>query len=192
MVYNYGSISIAEVLNIWNDLGVFSYVLPFLLIFSVVFAILEKTELLGKNRTIAAIISSSIGLLALQFDYVPEFFSIVFPRFGVALSLFLVTVILIGFFHHEQGKDKFNKFLAPIGWVTGIGVVIWSLSEYDQWLSYGGFGGWFEDNIWTIIILGVIIAVIVIVASTDEKGKWKGSNKGRDDDDRWDRHRERD
>ena len=81
--------SITDVLNIWNEMGVFSYVIPFLLIFAVVFAILKKTGMLssrsadGKgddNNGILAIISVAIGLLALQFDFVAEFFSIIFPR----------------------------------------------------------------------------------------------------------------
>ena len=40
-------VSITDVLNTWADLGVFSYVIPFLLIFAVVYAILEKTKILG-------------------------------------------------------------------------------------------------------------------------------------------------
>ena len=158
--------TITEVLNIWNDIGVFSYVIPFLLIFAVVFAILDKTKIFtgeGKdNRGIIAIIAAAIGLLSLQFDFVSEFFAIVFPRFGIGLSLFLVILIFLGFFYPE-GEKGWSSKVAWVGWVVGIGVFIWALSAWDQWSSYYGFGGWFVENVWALIILGVIIAVIFFV-----------------------------
>lgn len=41
------ALSITSVLNNWADMGVFRYVLPFLIIFSIVFAVLQKTGLFG-------------------------------------------------------------------------------------------------------------------------------------------------
>ena len=86
--------TVTDVLNVWNDLGVFSYVIPFLLIFAVVYAILDKSKILGDNTTIGAIVAAAIGLLALQFDFVPEFFAVIFPRFGIGISIFIVLIII--------------------------------------------------------------------------------------------------
>ncbi len=159
--------TITDVLNIWNDMGVFSYVIPFLLIFAVVYAVLEKTKILGdENKGILAIISVSVGLLSLQFDFVSEFFSVIFPRFGIGLSIFLVLIIMIGFF---IPKDKDIGKMKWIGYVVGIGAVIWALSAWDEWTNYAGFGGWFTDNFWALIVLGIIVAVIVVVANSDKK-----------------------
>lgn len=154
--------TITDVLNIWNEMGVFSYAIPFLLIFAVVFAILKKTKILGDgNDGILAIISVSIGLLSLQFDFVSEFFAVIFPRFGIGLSIFLVAIIFIGFFFPKDDKTGHGKW---IGYTVGIGIVIWALSSWDEWTNYTGFGGWFTENFWALIVLGIIIAVIVIVA----------------------------
>jgi len=165
--------TVTEVLNIWNDIGVFSYVIPFLLIFAVVFAIMDKTKMFsskGKdNRGIIALIAVSISLLSLQFDFVSEFFAIVFPRFGVGLSLFLVVLIFLGFFFPEGEDGVWSHKVAWVGWVVGIGVFIWALASWDQWSSYSGFGGWFVENVWALIILGVIIAVIAVVANSKNK-----------------------
>ena len=159
--------TVTEVLNIWNEMGVFSYVIPFLLIFAVVFAILDKTKMLGENKAIVSIISVAIGLLALQFDFVSEFFAVIFPRFGVGLAIFLAVVIFLGFFYPESGTDKkWSTKVAWIGWVVAIGVAIWALSSWDQWSGQVGFGGWFVQNVWALIILGVLVAVIIIVAKS--------------------------
>jgi len=159
-------ITITEVLNIWNEMGVFSYVIPFLLIFAVIYAILDKTGMLGDNKPIEAIVAVSIGLLALQFDFVSEFFAVIFPRFGVGLAIFLAVVIMLGFFYPEGEDGKFSGKVAWIGWVVAIGVGIWALSAWDQWSGQVGFGGWFVQNVWALIILGGLIAVIIIVAKS--------------------------
>jgi hypothetical protein len=163
--------TITDVLNVWNDIGVFSYVLPFLLIFAVVFAILDKTNMFsteGKdNRAIIAIIAVAIGLLSLQFDFVSEFFAIVFPRFGIGLSLFLVVLIFLGFFY-PQKEGKWSGHVAWVGWVVAIGVFIWALSAWDEWTSYAGFGGWFVENVWALIILGILVAIIVVTAKSGD------------------------
>jgi len=42
--------NIANVLQQWADIGVFSYMLPFLLVFAVVYGILSSTKILGENQ----------------------------------------------------------------------------------------------------------------------------------------------
>jgi hypothetical protein len=161
--------TITDVLNVWNDIGVFAYAIPFLLIFAVVFAILDKTKMLSSegrdNKWIISLIAISISLLSLQFDFVSEFFARVFPRFGIGLSLFLVILIFLGFFFPEK-DGKWGYSVAWVGWVVGIGVFIWALASWDEWSAYSGFGGWFVDNVWALIILGIIVAVIAVVASS--------------------------
>ena len=151
--------SITDILNQWATMGVFAYVIPFLLIFAVVFAILDKTNLLGDNKAVKAIIALSIGLLSLQFDFVSTFFAEIFPKFGVGLAVFLVFVILIGFFYqNEEGSLKW------IGYLTGIAVVIWALVNWNFWRDNWSIGWWLEEYFWPLAILAGVIVVIVVVA----------------------------
>src|SRR3989338_4351196 len=88
--------SFGNVLSQWEQLGVFSYVLPFLLIFALIFGILQKVNIFGgaqgqSNKGINGVIAVSTALMALQFNFVPLFFRDIFPKLGVGL-----TVILIG------------------------------------------------------------------------------------------------
>lgn len=154
--------SIYDVLNQWHQLGVFDIVIPFLLIFAVVFAILHKTKLFGdENRSINAIISASIGLLALQFGFVQSFYAEIFPRFGVGLAIFLVLIIALGFFvGDDRGKMEW------IGWVIGIGVVLWALVNWNDWSSNYNIGLWIEEYFWSIVVVGLVIGGVWLVAST--------------------------
>ena len=53
-----------SILEIWRNAGIFDIILPFLLIFALVFAILEKSKILGSNRAVYAIISLAISFCA--------------------------------------------------------------------------------------------------------------------------------
>lgn len=151
---------ITSVLNQWNQMGVFSYVLPFLLIFSVVFAILSKTKIFEDNRAVNAVISLAIGLLSLQFDFVSTFFATIFPRFGVGLAVLLVAIILIGIFYPG---DEY-KTLKWVGYVVGIGVIIWAIANWGFWNDDLGISWFIQENFWALIILGAVITAIVLVA----------------------------
>ncbi len=173
--------TVTEVLNIWNEMGVFSYVIPFLLMFAVVFAILQKTKILGDNKTIEAIIAAAIGLLALQFDFVSEFFAVIFPRFGIGLAIFLVLIILLGFFITGENGDA--KSMQWIGWVVGLGVAIWAITDWNTWFGgsgygWGGFsvGFWLSEYFWPLIILAAVIGVIVWTVKSGSSGSSSGGS----------------
>ena len=41
--------TITDVLNQWADWGVFAYILPFLVIFAIIYGILSNAKILGEN-----------------------------------------------------------------------------------------------------------------------------------------------
>lgn len=163
--------SITDILNQWADLGVFAYVLPFLLIFAVVFALLEKTGVLSSdnkdNRGLHAIISGAIALLALQFDLVSTFFATIFPRFGVVLAIMVVVVVGISF---AGGDYKW------VGYVLAIATAVWAWTTWDDWSGVGGtwgLGEFFIENLSLLILLaGLVVIAIVLI-----KGAGKGPDK---------------
>lgn len=159
------TLDITQVLNTWAQYGVFSYVFPFLIIFAVVFAILQKSGLFGVKdkegkmvenvKGINAIIAVSIALISLLNDYVPTFFAAIFPKFGIILAVGLVLLILIAF----TGGDITSKWL---GWVLGVVVVIWGWSEWSNLYGTGSWGVTYflEEYFWGLVLLGAIGGLI--------------------------------
>ena len=117
--------TITDVLNTWADYGVFAYVLPFLMIFALVYGLLSKSKLLGENRGVHATLALVIGLLALQFDYVSNFFATIFPYAGIGISVLLVALILMGVLTDDEDAAKWIFF--------GIGAVIFGLIFQISW-----------------------------------------------------------
>lgn len=175
--------TIADILTELDNFGVFSYLFPFLIIFAITFAILQKTKLFGDSKEdgnknvsgINAIIALSVGFLSLLNDFVRTFFTTIFPRFGVALAIFLVLLILIGFFYKPDAKGK-SSSLSWIGWVLGIGVVLWAWSEWG-YIFGGGFEihNFLDNYFWGLIFLIGIGALIYWIVKGDSGGSKGGS-----------------
>ena len=166
------AMTITDVLNNWDSYGVFSYVLPFLIIFAVVFGILQKSKIFGDPKDVKginAVLSVAIGLTALQFDFVSTFFATIFPRFGVGLSILIVMIIFLGLIFNPAEQHK-NTPLKVIGWVVGILVIFWALSSWNFWGDSFGLGFWLQDYFWTIIVVIAIIGGIIAVVKSDKGG----------------------
>lgn len=154
--------TVVDILNYWNYVGVFSYVVPFLLIFAVVFGILDKAAIFQKNKAIDTIVAAAVGLLALQFDMVPIFFANIFPKMGVGLAAILVILLFLGFVGIKEGKGVMS-----IGIIGAILVISWAFSDFLWFGNYGGnFGWWFGDYIWSLIILAIVIGAIYWVSKS--------------------------
>jgi len=157
----FGGGGIGNLLAQWESAGVFSYVLPFLLIFAIVYAVLSFVKVFQNNKGVNAIISLAVALMALQFNLVSVFFADIFPRLGVALSIILVLLILGGMFL-DWDNAGMKWFLFAIVAVTVI-VVIWGPLRNIGLFGWGGpvfFGGNLGNIIGAIVIIGLIIWVI--------------------------------
>lgn len=161
--------SIGVILQQWADLDIFYYALPFLLIFALVFAILQKIKIMGgdesHNKGVSTVIAIAIALMSLQFDYVPIFFQIIFPKLGIALSVLLVALILMGLFiNYEKHQGAAYIFLA-IGGAGAIIVILNSFSEFSWWTN----GFWFSPENLSAIVAGIIIVVFILVVVNSGK-----------------------
>ena len=148
-------------LSYLENAGFFSYILPFLLIFAVVFGILTKIDLFRHNKTVNVVISLAVGLLSLQFSFVPIFFSEIFPRLGIGLAVILVGMILVAIF---LPADKDNKYVGWFGLIIGLIIFIVVIVQSFNWTGGGSWSWWFKDNIGIIlsflVVLGIFWAII--------------------------------
>ena len=160
--------SFGDLLVQMEQAGFFAYVLPFLLIFALIFGILTRTQIFKNNKAINAVIAFVVGLLALQFDFVPVFFSEIFPRLGVGLAVILALLILAGLFFDPANK-MVNYGLLAVGIIVFLVVLVQTVGVAG-W--YSGF--WLYDN-WSrillvLIVIGILAAVINSVGPRRQGG----------------------
>lgn len=137
----------------WEQYGFFSYLLPFLLLFALIFGILMRVDIFKNSKGINGIIAFVVALMSLQFDFVSRFFAEIFPRLGVGLAIILVVLILLGIFIPQKTWATYTLFgiaaiVLVIVLVNTAGVVGWSA------------GWWWQDN-WPMIAGAVFILAIV-------------------------------
>jgi hypothetical protein len=168
-------VSIPEVLGQWESIGIFSYVIPFLLVFAVVFSILTKSKILGENKGVNVLVSLAVALLSLIGGAVPSFFASIFPKFGIGLAIFLVILILGGLLMTDS-EMKQEKWLYYAGPAIGIAVAVWAFGWWNTW-TMGGVGPWFYENFWTLVVGAVVVGAIIYMIKGSAEGGGK-SGKG--------------
>lgn len=151
--------NIGDILNRWAQMGVFAYVLPFLMIFALVYGILSRTQILGENKGVNAVIATSFGLLALQFDFVSGFYASIFPYAGAGLAVLLIALILLGL-THQQGGPNLNVIWLGIGVVIFIFVLLGALSE-SVW--FGGVGYSLAESAPALLAILIILGLMSLV-----------------------------
>jgi hypothetical protein len=156
--------SIADVLYQWESIGVFEFLLPFLLIFAIVFGILSSTRFIGDNKGVYVIISFAIGLLSLRWrGYVSTFMTELFPRLGIGLAVLLAVMILVGLFIAEDETRYWGWGLAAIGFIIAIMVVY-------QTFDVLGFTWGYGNDMFGLVILAILLIGVIIAVAAGGKG----------------------
>lgn len=152
----------------WASIGMFDIVLPFLIIFALVYAIFERTKLLGENIGVRTIISLAIALFTIGNPYVSNVFLPLFSNVGLGLAILVGLLILVGLF--IRGDENWFKIL---GSIFAAGIFFWVLSR-----AFSPFyGSWGWQNFWYaygplvifgIMIIGGILFVILARSKTHQ------------------------
>ncbi|MEK6843959.1 MAG: hypothetical protein AABX83_00885 [Nanoarchaeota archaeon] len=153
-------------------------VLPLLLIFTVVFAILEKTKILGDGkRQIDAIVALVISLIFVAFGRATDIVVRMIPILGVALIVILIFMILLGSVYGEGQFSIDWRLKVAIGILIAILVIAMVLIltgglDYLLTFIYGDNSGLLINGVLVLVIIGAIVAVVW-------GGKDKESGKGK-------------
>jgi hypothetical protein len=166
LVYYYpaGGDFFGNVLFQWEQAGVFSYVLPFLIIFAITFGILSKVKLF-EQKGINVVIALASSLMALQFNLVSVFFSEIFPRMGVGLAVILVLVILMALFVPSNSK-AFSWMMVLFGLIV-FGSVLWNTFNAVGWNFGSGYWNYYSINWGNILMAAVVVGAIVLIVAPE-------------------------
>jgi hypothetical protein len=150
------------------------FILPFLLIFAVSFALLEKTKVLGEGKkTINAIVSFVVGLVFVTAIFPKAVITNLILFLTVAMVIVFVVMFLWGFI--VEG-DKDFKVTNTMKWFLIIGVsagllflIIWTIQVQTGLLDWISEREW-SGPLWTNILFIVVIAVALALVLKDPVG----------------------
>ncbi len=152
-------------------------ILPFLLVFALVFAILQKSEILGKGKKqIDAIVALVIGLIFIAFGQAVGVVINLIPILAVSVVVLLVFMLIYGM-AFSQGDFKLHKgiqwvIFALAAIVVTVAVLIFT-GSWDYLVDLLLFEGEDSGLLTNIIFIAVIIGAILIVVLPGKKKEEK-------------------
>ncbi len=161
------SFNYQNILYQWENIGLFDFILPFLLIFAVIFGILSYTNVLGANKGIHALIAIVIGLLAVRFPIYTDFLNIISPKLAIGVSLLLFLIILIGLFVPEGSAKILGWILMSVGFVIFLIIITQTYDILSP--AYGESVLTSDYLIGYILLIAILIGIIVAVVTGGQK-----------------------
>lgn len=177
------------ILDFFDRIGVYDVVLPFLLVFTIVFAILEKTRVFGTEKiegkeytrkNINAMVSFVIAFFVIASSELVEIITDVSSQAVILLMLAVLFLMLVGSFMKEGSgvflEGGWKVFFMAIMFV-GIGLIFLNtLGVLDtMWDWFMGRNT--SEAVGSLILIVVIILFIVFVVK--EKGEAKPSSSSK-------------
>ncbi|MCL6500488.1 MAG: hypothetical protein K6T16_00440 [Candidatus Pacearchaeota archaeon] len=155
----FGWTSLYGVLQQWESFGVFTVLFPLVLIFSVVFAILEKINIFN-NRGVNLLVALVIGFFTVSNPYVGGFFMYFFSNIGLAVAIIIALIVLIGVAIQPEDKTWKNIFL-----VVGLALFLIVLGRSGAFKVLFGeaFGYWLQANSAVVVLMFIVVLMIVAV-----------------------------
>ncbi len=158
--------------------GFFDYVLPFLLAFFVIYAILQQAKILGGKPGIDAIVSMILGLFVLYFARVYQVgrFLSIFSGKGFLTIIVLMFTLMITMFVYNVMKNATDFIRKGEEWKYGLVIfggavllVVFALnSSPNTWQIL--FGADFNIDNNALVTVGVVAGLVGLVAIIMSKG----------------------
>lgn len=163
-------------INFLQTFGFFDIVLPFILVFALVYAILEKTKIMGKEgeepkRNVNALIAFVFGLFVVAATNIVDVLKDALPVITLILVIIISFMLLVGSFHGDKefsfAENKYwRRFLTILLFISVLLVFMNFIKtdDGDSWLKT--FWDYLIDNIdsgpvvSSLLFLAIIIFVV--------------------------------
>ncbi|HLC99107.1 MAG TPA: hypothetical protein VJC00_03815 [Candidatus Nanoarchaeia archaeon] len=178
-----------------DEIGIYDVVLPFLLVFAVVFAIFEKTKVLGvekvegveyTKKNINAIIAFVIAFLVVASTKLVAAINEAMANVVLLLLVSISFLILIGSFYHYEEKTvlegAWRKFFMVLMFIIVVLIFLQAIKtdSGDSWLeTFWGFlaNNW-STNYTASIILLVVVIIMILFITQEKKPSKSGKSEG--------------
>ena len=126
------SLNFGNVLGQLEGMGFYEYLLPFLLVFTIIFAILEKTKLMGTEgqnpkTNINALLAVIIALIVIVQTDITMVMNMYLSKMALFIVIVLIFLLVLGVFGANVEHGLKGGFLG-FGFIISIIAVLWALS----------------------------------------------------------------
>jgi hypothetical protein len=173
----------------FDKLGVYDVILPFLLVFTIMFAILEKTKVLGtevvdgtktSRKNLNAMVAFVISFLTIASSQIVAIINQTASQIVLLLLLSFFFLLLVGSFMKEEDAGVFLKdpwaIMFMIIMFIGVILIFLNAITYNgkSWLSIGWYAIADINNsefVSSVILIIVVVAFMWFVTKTPKPSK---------------------
>ena len=184
-------VDFSNVIENLRNIGFYDIFLPFILVYAVVFAILEKSGIFEKegseknSRTVNAVIAFVFGLFVVASIQAVKYIQSLIVNIVVFLIFILTTLIALGFifgkdffahmFHDKDGKPN-KRIIWTVGGIVvavAVGILFAVLGVWDWLFGLIGKVAVTGEDIATIIVFILVIGVLIWVSKGSDENNSK-------------------
>jgi len=162
-----------------DDFGFFNVVLPFIFVFAVVFAILEKTMILGKEGTgdsakprasINAMVSFSVALFVVAATIIVSAIRESLPMVVLVLIVIISFMMLAGSFmgsgEFSFKENKFWRIFLTVLMFVSVILIFMSVIKTDSGVSWLKYSYDYVTSNWATgpVVSGIVFLVIIVAS----------------------------
>ncbi len=180
---------LGKAVEFFRDFGLFDIVLPFLLVFAIVYAVLDKTRILGSykdkageqpQKNLNAVVAFVIAMLVVAAANIVSVINEALPNIILLLVVLISFMVLIGVFAEQGEFYKMSGYKTSTAVFVGlifIGVILIFLGAIrdksgKSWLehTFNWIAEQWQGPIFASLII-FILAIVTIVWLTRPAGK---------------------
>lgn len=161
------------------DVGFYEIFLPFILVFAVVFAILQKSRIFEggssdskQAKNVNSIVALVFGLFVVTSIQVVQFFQELIVNISVIIVFILCVLLILGFLFGDSYKELFEDkkiryslagLILLVALIILFNVLGWWSSIENWWNSDG------SDTIIAIIVFLAIAGILFVITKGDKE-----------------------
>ena len=156
-----------------EDVGFYDVALPFLLIFTITFAILQKIKLFGASgKNFNAVVAMVMAFLVVRTAAIVDVMNLFLPKISLLSLVIVVCLILLGILLNKENAG-FAGTLGGIGIILtllGVAVAFFTSTgalglEFPSWINFSG-------NDWNFLIgLALFFLFFAYITSDSDASK---------------------
>lgn len=170
-------------------LGIYDVVLPFLLVFTIMFAILEKTKIFGTvkiggeeytKKNLNAMVAFIVGFIVVASSKLVGAINASMGRIFLLLLVSICFLLLIGSFYHYEEKVMLEggwRTFFMVAMLIGVILIFMDSIKLDsgqtwlEWLWEFLKGNWAANYTASIILIIVLIGAMLFITSEKKPKK---------------------
>ncbi|MBI5871756.1 hypothetical protein HZB88_01580 [archaeon] len=161
-----------EVVKALEETGFYDVALPFVLIFTLIFAILQKIQLFGtQSKNINIMLALVIAFFTVRVPWVISTINLFLPKISLIVLVIVIFLLIMGLFGAEGSKFTGGAFFVML--LVAVVGVLWALFSSSSKLQ---LPSWLKaTSTDAYIMVAFIVGIIIIIAFLSSEPKPGGS-----------------